>query len=162
MVPEIRKAVATDMEAIHSLVRELAAYEKGLHKVTTTPASYLKDFNDKVFDAIVAEVDGVVVGMALYFMAYSTWRGKMMYLEDFIVKESIRGHGIGALLFDAFIEEAKKQDAVLAKWQVLEWNEPAINFYKKYDVEFDQEWVDCKIYLKSATSDEAKAQPSKI
>ena len=85
--------------------------------------------------------------MALYFPAFSTWRGRMLYLEDFVVKESERGLGIGAQLFDAFIEEAKRQNVVLVKWQVLRWNEPAIHFYKKYDVVFDDEWVDGKIFI---------------
>jgi len=136
------------MEAVQALVCELADYERGLHKVITTPLSYAKDFEDGVFDAVVAEVDGEVVGMALYFMAYSTWRGRMMYLEDFIVKESLRGHGIGAKLFDAFLEESKKKEVSLVKWQVLRWNGPAINFYKKYDVDLDDEWVDGKMYFK--------------
>ena len=144
---EIRKANLDDMEAIHALVRELAEYEKGLHRVTTTSESYRKDFEEKVFDAYVAEVDGEIVGMALYYMNFSTWRGKMMYLEDFIVKESKRGHGIGAKLFEAFLEEAKLQECTMVKWQVLDWNEPAIHFYKKYDVVFDNEWVDCKMYF---------------
>jgi|SRR6187399_2292548 len=144
----IRKAAEADLSSIHDLVRELAEYEKGLDKVSTTPKSYQQDFKDKVFDAFVAEVDGKIVGMALYFMAFSTWRGRMMYLEDFIVKESLRGHGIGAKLFDAFLDESKNQEAVLVKWQVLKWNEPAINFYKKYDVVFDDEWFDGRIYLK--------------
>jgi len=144
----IRKATVEDLPSIHNLVCELAEYEKGLDKVSTTPKSYQQDFNDKVFDALVAEVDGEILGMALYFMAFSTWRGRMMYLEDFIVKESMRGHGIGAKLFDAFLYESKNQEAVLVKWQVLKWNEPAINFYKKYDVVFDDEWFDGKIYLK--------------
>src|SRR5262245_18141268 len=131
----IRPALESDLPSIHALVCELADYEKGLHKVTTTPVSYLEDFRNKIFDAIVAEMDGEIVGMALYFMAFSTWRGKMMYLEDFIVRESMRGHGMGAKLFDAFLEESRRQGAILAKWQVLEWNEPAIHFYEKYDVE---------------------------
>src|SRR6187549_1754002 len=144
---KIRKAEASDMDAIHKLVCELAEYEHGLHRVTTTPESYRKDFAEKVFDAYVAEVDGEILGMALYYMNFSTWRGKMMYLEDFIVKESMRGHGIGARLFDAFLEEAKRQVCTMAKWQVLDWNEPAIHFYKKYDVVFDKEWIDCKVYF---------------
>ena len=148
MSVNIRKATVEDLPSIHNLVCELAEYEKGLDKVSTTPKSYQQDFNDKVFDALVAEVDGEILGMALYFMAFSTWRGRMMYLEDFIVKESMRGHGIGAKLFDAFLYESKNQEAVLVKWQVLKWNEPAINFYKKYDVVFDDEWFDGKIYLK--------------
>src|SRR5688572_23580729 len=143
----IRKAEEKDIPAIHELVRELAEYEKGLHHVTTTPASYLADFREKVFDAYVAEQDGEVVGMALYFLVFSTWRGRMLYLEDFVVKESVRGSGIGARLFDAFIEEAKRQKVALVKWQVLKWNEPALNFYKKYDAVLDDEWYDGKIYF---------------
>lgn len=145
----LRKAGLADMEAIHSLVRELAEYEKGLHLVTTTPESYRRDFDEKVFDAIVAEVDGEIAGMALYFLAFSTWRGRMLYLEDFIVKESMRGAGIGKQLFEAFLEEARRQDVALVKWQVLHWNEPGINFYKKYPgTVFDNEWLDCKIYFR--------------
>ncbi|HZV71943.1 MAG TPA: GNAT family N-acetyltransferase [Saprospiraceae bacterium] len=144
----IRKASEADIPSIHSLVRELAEYERGLHKVTTTPESYLLDFRNSVFDAFVAEKGGEVVGMALYFLVFSTWRGRMLYLEDFVVRETERGSGIGKLLFEAFMEEAKRQEVSLVKWQVLDWNEPAINFYKKYDVDFDKEWVDCKIYLK--------------
>ena len=144
---EIRKATDSDLGAIHALVCELAEYEHGLHRVTTTPESYLDDFRAKVFDAFVAEVDHQVVGMALFYMNFSTWRGRMMYLEDFIVKESMRGHGIGGKLFDAFLEEAKRQGCTMVKWQVLRWNEPAINFYKKYDVVLDDEWVDGKIYF---------------
>lgn len=132
---------------MHTLVLELAAYEKGLDKVTTTPDSYLKDFTNNVFQAFVAEEKGEIVGMALYFLAFSTWRGRMMYLEDFIVRESMRGHGIGKLLFEAFLEESKNQDVALVKWQVLHWNEPGLNFYRKYETSFDEEWVDCKIFL---------------
>ena len=144
----IRKAAREDLPAIHELVRELAEYEKGLHFVSTTPESYLRDFEGGVFDAFVAQKEDKIVGMALYYIAFSTWRGPMLYLEDFVVKESQRGSGIGAMLFDAFIEEAKRQGVALVKWQVLKWNEPAINFYKKYDVVFDDEWFDGKIYLK--------------
>ena len=143
----IRKSNEEDIPAIHALVRELAEYEKGLHFVTTSPESYLKDFREKVFDAYVADKDGEIVGMALYFLAFSTWRGRMLYLEDFIVKESERRSGIGAMLFDAFIAEAKRQNVALVKWQVLRWNEPAINFYKKYETVLDDEWVDGKIYF---------------
>lgn len=143
----IRKAVAADIDAIHGLVRKLAEYEKGLHKVTTSPDSYRKDFAERIFDAFVAEKDGEIVGMALYFVAFSTWRGRMLYLEDFIVKESERGAGIGAMLFNAFLDEARRAEVALVKWQVLAWNEPGIRFYKKYDTEFDEEWVDCKIFF---------------
>jgi GNAT superfamily N-acetyltransferase len=147
MIINIRKAGLEDMEGIHALVRELAEYERGLHRVTTSPASYREDFGRGAFEAFVAEADGEIVGMALYFGMFSTWRGRMLYLEDFVVKESMRGNGIGAKLFEAFLEVAKRQEVALVKWQVLRWNEPAINFYKKYDVVFDDEWVDGKIYF---------------
>lgn len=136
-----------DMEAIHALVRELAEYERGLHRVTTSAESYKEDFAVKAFDAFVAEADGTIVGMALYCGMFSTWRGRMLYLEDFVVKESMRGQGIGKMLFEAFVEEARKQKVALVKWQVLHWNEPGLNFYRKYETVFDDEWVDCKIYF---------------
>lgn len=144
----IRKAEEKDIPAIHELVRELADYEKGLHHVSTTPESYLKDFREKVFDGIVAERDGEILGMAIYFLAFSTWRGRMLYLEDFVVKESERRSGIGALLFEAFLKEAKRQNASLVKWQVLKWNDPALKFYDKYNAVMDDEWFDGKIYFK--------------
>lgn len=144
----IRKMIEGDIPEIHALVRELAEYERGLHKVTTIPESYMEDYARGAFDAFVAEVSGEIVGIALYCGMFSTWRGRMLYLEDFIVRESMRGSGIGKLLFEAFLGEAKRQEVALVKWQVLEWNEPGINFYKKYTgVEFDGEWVDCKIYF---------------
>jgi len=144
----IRKMTEEDIHGIHSLVRELAEYERGLPRVTTHPESYREDFAKGAFDAFVAEVGGEIVGMALYCGMFSTWRGRMLYLEDFIVRESMRGSGIGKLLFEAFLEEAKLQDVALVKWQVLDWNEPGINFYKKYPgVVFDGEWVDCKIFF---------------
>ncbi|HYD90822.1 MAG TPA: GNAT family N-acetyltransferase [Flavobacterium sp.] len=143
----IRKAEEADMAGIHALVLELAEYEQGLQHVITTPDTYLKDFRDGVFDAFLAEKEGEIVGIAVYFLVFSTWRGRMMYLEDFVVKETMRKEGIGSKLFEAFLKESKKQNAVLVKWQVLKWNEPAIHFYKKYDTVFDDEWLDGKIYF---------------
>src|SRR5688500_10553279 len=95
----IRKTHEGDIPAIHSLVCELAEYERGLQNVTTTPESYLRDFHAKAFDAFVAEKDGEILGMALYYLVFSTWRGRMLYLEDFVVRESERRSGVGALLF---------------------------------------------------------------
>ncbi len=147
MATTIRRVTSEDLSAVHALVRELAEYEKGLHRVTTTPESYARDYKEGVFDAFVAEVDDEIVGMALFYMNFSTWRGKMLYLEDFIVKETMRGQGIGKLLFEEFLAEAQRLGCTMAKWQVLDWNEPGINFYKKYDVVFDKEWIDCKVYF---------------
>src|SRR5690349_15275701 len=93
----IRKATENDIPAIHRLVIELAAYEQGLHKVTTTPESYLHAFRDQQFNAFVADRDGNVIGMALFFRVFSTWKGPMLYLEDFVVREPDRGAGIGKL-----------------------------------------------------------------
>ena len=94
---------------------------------------------------MVAEVDGKVEGMALYYIRYSTWKGQRMYLEDLVVAENKRGHKIGSLLFDALIEEAKAKDFKGMNWQALDWNEPALNFYRKYNSGFDPEWVNCSI-----------------
>ena len=145
--PVIRSARLEDMAAILSLVKELAEYERSPQSVTATLETYQEDFREGYFKALVAELDGEIVGMALYYPVFSTWRGRMMYLEDFIVRETLRGSGIGKLLFDAFIEKAKLARSILCKLQVLRWNEPAINFYKKYDVILDDEWVDVKLYF---------------
>jgi GNAT superfamily N-acetyltransferase len=85
-------------------------------------------------------VAGVVVGMALYYVRYSTWKGQRMYLEDILVTQEMRGKKIGGQLFDTLIKEAKEKKFTGMNWQVLEWNEPAINFYKKYNANFDPEW----------------------
>jgi GNAT superfamily N-acetyltransferase len=149
MTATIRKATPADMDGIHALVCELADYERGLHRVITTPESYRADFARGAFDAFVAELDGEIVGIALYCGMFSTWRGRVLYLEDFIVREALRGSGIGRRLFDAFIEEARSQDVSLVKWQVLDWNEPGLNFYRKVPgTVFDDEWIDVKIFFK--------------
>ncbi len=146
----IRKAQKEDLPAIYALVKELALYEKSPESVTATIEDYYQDFEDNIFESIVAERDSEVVGMALYYMTYSTWRGRMLYLEDFVVKESERKLGIGKLLFDEVIEIAKSKKAVLLKWQVLDWNDPAIQFYKKYDTIFENEWLNGKLFLDPA------------
>lgn len=143
----IRLAEAQDLEAILVLVRELAEYEKAPEKVTATLSTYQEAFSSGYFESLVAELEGQIVGTAIFYKTFSTWKGRMMYLEDFIVKEQYRRHGIGHLLFDAYILRAKEENSALCKWQVLRWNEPAINFYKKYDVVFDDEWVDVKRYF---------------
>ena len=146
----IRKAQKEDLPVIYTLVKELALYEKSPESVTATIEDYYQDFEDNIFESIVAERNSEVVGMALYYMTYSTWRGRMLYLEDFVVKESERKLGIGKLLFDEVIEIAKSKKAVLLKWQVLEWNDPAIQFYKKYDTIFENEWLNGKLFLDPA------------
>jgi len=145
---KIRRAVKEDCPRLLELVRELAVYEKAPQEVTVT----LQHFEDSGFGenpvwwAFVAEVDGTVEGFALYYIRYSTWKGQRMYLEDIIVTEKMRGKGLGKLLFDALIAETKEKKFSGMVWQVLDWNEPAINFYKKYyNASFDPGWINCSI-----------------
>jgi predicted N-acetyltransferase YhbS len=141
----IRPATEADIPAIHALVRELAAYENEPEAVFTTPEEYLEDFRKGLFESQVAEMDGRVVGMILYFMMYSSWKGKMLYLDDFVVTESHRRYGIGQKLFDAFVEEGRRRGCRLVKWQVLDWNEPALQFYRKNEAIIETNWWNCKI-----------------
>lgn len=146
---QIRYARPEDMSAIHGLVRELAVYEKAEAEFIATLQEYETDFANGVFQAQVACVGEEVVGMVLYFMNYSTWKGKMLYLEDFVVKEAWRGKGVGHLLFQAFLDEGKKQGCKLVKWQVLDWNEPALNFYRKFGAVIETEWWTGKLFFES-------------
>lgn len=143
----IRRAEKADCLRMMELVRELALYEKAPEEVTVTQAHFEESgFGpNPVWWAFVAEVDGVVQGIALYYIRYSTWKGSRMFLEDLVVSEASRGQGLGKLLFDRLIVEAKEKNFSGMVWQVLEWNEPAINFYKKYDAKFDPEWWNCSI-----------------
>jgi len=138
----IRSALQSDCPRLLELIQELAVYEKAPEEVTVS----LEHFSESGFGqnpvwwGFVAEVQGVVVGMALYYVRYSTWKGQRMYLEDILVTQEMRGKKIGSLLFDALIKEAKEKKFTGMNWQLLEWNEPAINFYKKYNASFDPEW----------------------
>ncbi len=141
----IRIAESGDLFAIHDLVRELARYEKAEEEFTATIEMYQKDFEAGIFEAIVAELDGQIRGMALYYMTYSTWKGKMLYLEDFVIKKEYRRMGIGDLIFDRVIDEAKAKGCKLLKWQVLDWNIPALNFYNRKNALIEKEWWNGKI-----------------
>lgn len=143
----IRPAERQDLSAIYQFVKQLAIYEREPEAVTATFADYERDFDAGIFEALVAEADGEIVGMALYFMAYSTWKGRMIYLEDFIVKQEIRKEGIGQLLFEELKKVAKAKQAVLLKWQVLDWNEPALKFYEKNNAIIETEWLNGKLFL---------------
>jgi GNAT superfamily N-acetyltransferase len=143
---KIRYATETDMSAVYNLIMELAIYENAAEEVKIDKSQLLHDFQAGIFESQVAvNKNNEVVGTVIYYITFSTWKGKMMYLEDFVVKESARRQGIGKLLFDAVIAEAKKQDCNLMKWQVLDWNEPAINFYKSYNATIEEEWFNGKI-----------------
>ncbi len=144
----IRRAVKEDCPRLLELIHELAVYEKAPQEVTVTLEHFENSgFGEKpVWWAFVAEADGRVEGFALYYIRYSTWKGQRMYLEDILVTEKMRGKGLGKLLFDALIEEAKEKQFSGLVWQVLEWNEPAINFYKKYyNATLDPEWINCSL-----------------
>ena len=143
----IRPALKEDCIRIMDLVRELAKYEKAPAEVTVTLDHFVQSGfgHNPVWRAFVAEVDGTIQGFALYYIRYSTWKGQRLYLEDFYVRDEMRGKGLGKLLFEKIISEAKEQKLNGIQWQVLEWNEPAINFYKKYNAAFDGEWYNCAI-----------------
>jgi GNAT superfamily N-acetyltransferase len=147
---KIRRAIKEDCPRLLELIRELAVYEKAPDQVTVTLEHFTESGFGKnpVWWTFVAEEDGLILGFALYYIRYSTWKGQAMYLEDILVTEKARGRGIGALLFERLIEEAREKKWTRIIWQVLEWNEPAINFYKKYDVKFDAEWLNCSLDLK--------------
>jgi GNAT superfamily N-acetyltransferase len=149
---QIRKAEKKDCSAMMELIRELAVYERAPEEVTVDFNHFEESgFGEKpVWWAFVAEVENKVVGFALYYIRYSTWKGQRLYLEDILVNEPYRGKGIGKLLFDQLIEEAKEKKLQAMVWQVLEWNEQAINFYKKYEgVKFDGEWLNCSLEIKN-------------
>ena len=145
----IRKAVKEDCESIMLLIKELADYEKAPNEVTVDFNHFVESgFGEKpVWWAYVAVAENensisTIVGFALYYIRYSTWKGQRLYLEDIIVTESMRGKGIGKLLFDQMIEVCQNENYQGMTWQVLNWNEPAINFYKKYkNASFDDGWL---------------------
>lgn len=143
----IRLATEADLPAVHDLVRELAIYEKSESELVATLNDYQRDFRAGIFECLVAEQDESVIGMCLYYLTYSTWKGRMLYLEDFVVGQNQRRNGVGQLLFDAFLAEARKKECRLVKWQVLDWNEPAIRFYQKNKATIEKEWWNGKIFL---------------
>lgn len=153
---KVRKATREDCPGMLELIRELAAYEKAPDEVTVDP----NHFEESGFGAnpvwwafVVEEVDNTseasmrpggssqIIAFALYYIRYSTWKGQTMYLEDILVTESMRGKGIGKMLIEQLIQEAKEKGFKRITWQVLDWNEPAINFYKKFNARFEPEWV---------------------
>jgi GNAT superfamily N-acetyltransferase len=146
---QIRKAVKEDCPRLLELVQELATYERAPNEVTVTLDHFTESGfgRNPVWWAFVAEFEGVVVGFALYYVRYSTWKGQAMYLEDILITNEMRGNGIGRLLFDRLIVEAREKKFNRIIWQVLDWNEPAINFYKKYNAEIDGGWLNCSIYV---------------
>lgn len=148
----IRKGAEADVAAAYGLVKELAIYERALHEVETTEEQLIKAFNDKLFDFYVAEADNDIVGLALFFNYYSTWKGKSIYLEDLVVKENHRRLGIGQKLLDTVIDHAEKNDYKNVLWQVLDWNTSAIEFYQKKGAVLNREWVNCRMVIKKSVA----------
>lgn len=151
----IRPAAKEDCARIMELVHELAEFEKAPQEVTVSFDHFVESGfgQSPVWWAFVAEAppgqNGAkeMVAFALYYIRYSTWKGQRMYLEDIIVTQAWRGRGIGKLLMDRVLEEAKNKQFTGVMWQVLDWNEPAIAFYKKYNATFDAGWVNCNVDL---------------
>ncbi len=143
----VRKGTKADMAQVHALICELAEYEKAPQEVTNTVDDMIRDgFGEHpIFFCLVAQLEEKIVGMAIYFIKYSTWKGKGVYLDDIVVTETMRGKKVGKQLFDAVMKDAFDIGAQQLHWQVLDWNEPAINFYKKYNAQMDSEWINCKL-----------------
>lgn len=145
----VHQAKKKHVEAIFGLIKELALYEKAPEQVTNTVEQLHIDlFVDPICEAVVAEENDEVLGFALYYTSYSTWKGRSLYLEDFYVSEQHRKRGIGQLLFDEVIKVAKNRKVARMDWQVLEWNKLAIDFYKKNNSILDPEWVNGRMFFK--------------
>ncbi|MFZ1703514.1 MAG: GNAT family N-acetyltransferase [Saprospiraceae bacterium] len=137
-----------DIPIVYDMVVQLAVYEKEPDAVTTTTEAYYKAYDEGLIRGHLVILDsGKIVGMTLFYPAFSTWKGPMLYLEDFFVLEEYRKSGIGKLLFDAYVIEAKKRQCTTIKWQVLDWNTPAIKFYEKAGVDIVTNWWTCKKIL---------------
>jgi GNAT superfamily N-acetyltransferase len=143
----VREGIQADLPRVFELVKELATFEKAPHEVTNTLEQMENDgFGpNPIYGFFVAENESGIVGISLFYWRYSTWKGKRLYLEDIIVTESERGKGIGKILFERTMEHSLHQNCSGMMWQVLDWNEPAINFYKKYGAKLDGEWVNCTL-----------------
>lgn len=144
---KVRKGTIQDLPRVLELVKELALYERAPEQVSNTVAMMEADgFGpNPIYGLYVAERGGIIVGISVFYYRYSTWKGRRLYLEDIIVTEKERGNGIGKQLFEVTMKRALDDQCTGMMWQVLDWNEPAINFYKKYGATLDGEWVDCTL-----------------
>ena len=143
----IRIGTVKDLPQVLNLIKDLAAFENEPNEVevTITEMENWGFGKDKIFDFFVIEIDNIIIGLALYYFKYSTWKGKCLFLEDIIVKENIRNKGYGKKLFNAVVEVAKNTGVKRMEWQVLDWNKNAIEFYNKYQANLDSKWLNCKL-----------------
>tara|TARA_Y100000385_G_scaffold129903_2_gene135284 strand:- start:2035 stop:2478 length:444 start_codon:yes stop_codon:yes gene_type:complete len=145
---KVRESKPGDEQSIYDLVKALAVYEKASNEVINTPEQIAKDlFENKICYAYVAESSNSIIGFALYYVSYSTWKGKSLYLEDLFVLPEYRKEGVGGLLFDELVETAKRWGVKRMDWQILDWNEPALNFYKKKNAHLDSGWVNGRLFF---------------
>ena len=144
---EVRAAEPADAESMLTLIKELAVYERAGDEVIISSEDLIRDgFSDRpAFHAVLAARSGEIVGMALLYERYSTWKGRTLYLEDLIVTEAARGQGIGKALLRECISMAENGGYKRLEWQVLDWNKPAIEFYRKMKVELDETWINCRM-----------------
>ncbi len=144
---KIREGTQQDLPRVLDLIKELAEYERASHEVINSVEQLKQDgFGPRpIYGFFVAENERGIIGLSLYYWRYSTWKGKRLYLEDIIVTEKERGSGTGKLLFDRTMRKSLEENCSGMMWQVLEWNEPAINFYKKYGAKLDDEWTNCSL-----------------
>ena len=149
----IRQGTREDLPAVLDLIKELAKYEKALDEVSIS----LEELEVDGFGThpeywfLVAEVEGEIVGISFYYIRYSTWKGRFLYLEDLVVKEAYRRKGVGAALFEETIRVAQEIEVNGMTWQVLDWNTPAIDFYEKYNADLDDGWINGKLVKKQIT-----------
>ncbi len=162
MQVNIRRAEANDCERLLELISELAEFERAPHEVTVSLEHFIESgFGaNPVWWAFVVETDDhngkMIQGFALYYIRYSTWKGQRLYLEDLLVTQSMRGKGFGRLLFDRLVQEAREKGFSGMVWQVLDWNEPAINFYKRYGADLDGEWINCSLSLEKINGSDSR------
>ena len=150
MKTTIREGIRKDLPSVLKLIKELADFENAKDQVTITLEDLEKDgFGEHPwYWFLVAEEDDKIVGLSFYWIRYSTWKGKFLFLEDFVIKQEYRRHGVGSKLFEETIKICKKLSLNGMIWQVLDWNTPAIDFYKKYDADISKDWLNGKLAKK--------------
>jgi GNAT superfamily N-acetyltransferase len=146
---KIRKTKREDLSAVLTLIKELAKFEKELNSVEINLEDLTNDFSDGLFDCLIAEKQGSIIGIALYYNRYSTWKGKTIYLEDLIVTKSERGIGVGKALLNELVLLAKSSNIRRVEWSVLDWNKKAIDFYENVGATILKNWLVVQLDEKS-------------